>query len=134
MHESEYSVAVLITDKNGGVPLIRDPKKPAPVYWKLPGGRSEEGETAEQCAARELREETGLVIKPKDLVQIYEENRGSHMLVIFKAQVKDFSMLNEFGNEGEEIQIFTPKIILGMADFFPNHKRIVAGELLKLSK
>ncbi len=35
------AVAVLIITPEG-IPLIRDPKKPAPVFWKVPGGRGHE--------------------------------------------------------------------------------------------
>lgn len=128
MNPSAFSVAVLILTPQG-IPLVRDPKKPAPVYWKLPGGRSEGEETAEECAIREVKEELGFTLKLKDLTQIFEEGRGSHMLVIFKASVKDLSDLKEFGNEGEDIQIFSPRTVLTMKDFFPNHRRIVETEL-----
>lgn len=40
--------------------LIRRGKPPNAGQWSLPGGRQELGETAEACARRELREETGL--------------------------------------------------------------------------
>lgn len=36
--------------------------------WSLPGGSLEIGETLEECAIRELFEETGIVVKEKDLV------------------------------------------------------------------
>ena len=41
---SEHAAAVLIISPDG-IPVVRDPKKPIPRYWKLPGGRSEGKET-----------------------------------------------------------------------------------------
>jgi ADP-ribose pyrophosphatase YjhB (NUDIX family) len=40
--------------------LIRRARAPWDGAWTLPGGRLEPGETAEECAARELHEELGL--------------------------------------------------------------------------
>jgi len=42
--------------------LIQRARAPWLGLWSLPGGRLEAGETAEQCAIREVREETGLSI------------------------------------------------------------------------
>ena len=39
--------------------------------WCLPGGRMEPGESAAECAAREVFEETGLRVRPTRLVGIY---------------------------------------------------------------
>lgn len=51
------SVALL---RAGRVLLIQRARAPWDGAWSLPGGRLEPGETAEDCAARELREELGL--------------------------------------------------------------------------
>jgi 8-oxo-dGTP pyrophosphatase MutT (NUDIX family) len=51
------SVALL---HKGKVLLIQRARAPWDGAWSLPGGRLEPGETAEDCAARELHEELGL--------------------------------------------------------------------------
>lgn len=55
-------------------------------YWLIPGGGMEPGETPEECCVREVREETGYIVKPVKqfltLHEYYEEWRyTSHFFV-----------------------------------------------------
>lgn len=117
-----YAVAVLIITPQG-IPLIRDPKKPPPVFWKAPGGRSNAGESAKAAAVREVNEEIGIKLKEDDLSISQEEDRGSHILTLFVARLASLPTLQDEGEGGEEIKIFSPKQILAMPDFFPNHRK-----------
>jgi len=59
---------------SGGVAkfLLVGPKKERPGHWVLPKGHIETGETPEQTAVREVREETGVtarIICPLEIVE-----------------------------------------------------------------
>ena len=57
---ARYSINVIENDANEVLLLKRSHKaRLAPGQWGFPAGHREDGETPEQCAARELREEIG---------------------------------------------------------------------------
>jgi 8-oxo-dGTP pyrophosphatase MutT (NUDIX family) len=53
-----------------------DPHRPQSPYWFTIGGAIETGETLEQAGAREMFEETGILVSPEQLVGPYA--RGRH--------------------------------------------------------
>jgi 8-oxo-dGTP diphosphatase len=52
--------------------LVRRGHEPLKGQWSLPGGALELGETLEQGVAREVLEETGLVVIPVGMVEILD--------------------------------------------------------------
>ena len=51
-------------------------------YWLLPGGRQEDGESAEECVIREMREETGLEVEIACL--LFDDQSLSRKLDVYK--------------------------------------------------
>jgi len=82
------SVALL---RGNDVLLIQRARAPYRLFWTLPGGRREPGETAEQCAAREVGEEMGLRVGALTplLVQTLTSTTGTWRLAVFAT--RDFS-------------------------------------------
>ncbi len=56
------AIAVVVTERD--VLLARRANPPDAGLWGFPGGHVELGETALDAAARELREETGVIARP----------------------------------------------------------------------
>lgn len=52
----------VVIDEAGRLLLVLRARPPAVGRWSLPGGHVETGETTEQAVAREVAEETGLVV------------------------------------------------------------------------
>jgi mutator protein MutT len=60
-------------------------------YWEFPGGKCEPGETPEQTAVRECREETGLVVVARRLRRVVEHTypHGRVRLAFFDCEPCD---------------------------------------------
>lgn len=78
----------IIIYKDGKILLIK--RKNPPHGWALPGGFVDEGETVEQAAVREAKEETGLDVELQALLYVYSDPKRDprqHTLsVVFTAQ------------------------------------------------
>ena len=120
------SVLVLAPE---GIPLVQDPTKPLPLYWKLPGGRDEDGETPLETGIRETDEEIGLRFLPSDLTLIFEEPRKNHRFFLFVARPLALGQLRKRGSEGENVAVFSREEVKTMVDMHPDHRRIVAPYL-----
>lgn len=63
-------VGVFVRDTQGRILLE---KRRDDGTWGLPGGRVEPGESISEAAVREVREETGLMIRVRRLLGVYSE-------------------------------------------------------------
>lgn len=58
--------------RDARVLLVQRANEPLAGQWSLPGGAVELGETLEEAVVRELKEETGLVVRVVELVEAFE--------------------------------------------------------------
>ncbi len=69
------AVGAVITRSDGCLLLIQRGNEPGRGLWSLPGGRIEPGESEVAAVAREVAEETGLVVRVGDLAGRVQRGR-----------------------------------------------------------
>jgi 8-oxo-dGTP diphosphatase len=121
---------VLVED--GKILLIRRGREPFMGEWAVPGGRIEDGETAEECAAREMKEETGLDVEIVRLTGLYSNpKRDPRGIIVAAYLVRRMGGTVAGGDDAAEAKWFP---IGGMPKLCTDHGKIVADALAQLDK
>ena len=76
--------------------------------WALPGGRCDPGETLEQAALRELEEELGLSLPPRDILGVLDDypTRSGYAITPVVAWLDDASALKANPHEVASVHSF----------------------------
>jgi ADP-ribose pyrophosphatase YjhB (NUDIX family) len=75
-------VGAIVFDDTGRVLLVERGKHPSAGLWSVPGGKLEPRETLAQAVAREVREETGLIVEVGALACVLERMADDYHFVL----------------------------------------------------
>ena len=100
---------IFIFDDDFNFILIKRKNNPYKDCWALPGGFVEYGESVENAAIREAKEETSIDVELKELVNIYSEpNRDPRGHTITVAYIAKGNISNmKADSDAKEIGIFS---------------------------
>ena len=97
----------------GQAVLIRRGKEPLRGRWVVPGGMVELGESLAAAVVREVREETGLTVVPRELLAVFdhvdtEEGRVRYHYVIVDFLCDYVSGTAEAASDAEALALVAP--------------------------
>jgi ADP-ribose pyrophosphatase YjhB (NUDIX family) len=102
--------------------LVRRAIQPGMGLWSMPGGYVDRGEVAEEAAAREVLEETGLEVVVEHLVGLFSEREHPVMVAAYAARETGGRL--KAGPETLEVSFFPLGDLPPLA--FPRDKQILA--------
>jgi 8-oxo-dGTP diphosphatase len=128
--ELSVDVVIELTDRPGR-PIVLIRRAHPPAGYALPGGFVDLGETVEQAAVREAREETGLEVRLGALVGVYSDPardpRGHTVSVVYRATADGDPAA---GDDAAQVLVTDPESAPPLAF---DHDRILA-DYLKLRR
>lgn len=108
------AVGAILSDPQGRLLLIRRARDPGRGLFGLPGGFVDRGETAQQAAQREIREEVGLDVDAFEYLTTipneytYRGLTASVLDIFFTARVESFDRIDHDQHEVAGCWIGTP--------------------------
>ncbi len=109
-----FGVGAVVIDDAQRVLLVKRRHEPLAGQWSLPGGRLELGETLEAATAREILEETGLVVDVGPLVEVFDrilldaEGQVQHHFVVADYLCRPRGGALQAGSDVSDVMWATP--------------------------
>ena len=98
----------------GRVVLIRRGKEPLRGRWVIPGGTVELGETLQDALVREMQEETGILVRPREVVLVFDRIQRDGPSVEYHYVIIDYAcdyLSGELraGSDADEVALVAPE-------------------------
>ncbi|HDR14053.1 MAG TPA: NUDIX hydrolase [Desulfobacteraceae bacterium] len=120
------TVDIIIRMENGGIVLIK--RKNPPYGWALPGGFVDYGESLEEAAVREAREETSLHVTLRGQLGAYSDPaRDPRMHTISVVFIADGHGIPGAADDAAALAVFRPDSLPEYLAF--DHKHILQDYL-----
>ena len=99
-------VAGTIFTLGGGIVLLKRGVEPALGKWVFPGGYVDRGESVQEAAIRETKEESQIDVELGPLLNVYSYSRSPNVIVVYTAAVAGGELAA--GDESVEARVFVP--------------------------
>jgi ADP-ribose pyrophosphatase YjhB (NUDIX family) len=104
--DPKVAVGTIISTDDQRVVLVRRAIEPGYGLWVFPGGYVDRGESLQDAALREAREESGLEIRIDELVNVYSYGGMSPIVIVYAATMVGGELCTD--EECLEARLFTP--------------------------
>jgi 8-oxo-dGTP diphosphatase len=102
-------VAGAVFTLDGGIVLLKRGVEPAMGKWAFPGGYVDRGESVQDAAIRETKEESQVDVKLGPLLNVYSYPRSPNVIVVYTAEIIGGELVA--ADESVDVGAFSPKKI-----------------------
>jgi ADP-ribose pyrophosphatase YjhB (NUDIX family) len=102
-------VAGTIFTVNGGIALLKRGVEPALGKWVFPGGYVDRGESVQEAAIRETREESRVSVTLRTLLNVYSYPGSPNVIIVYTAEAASGEL--GAGDESVDAAVFMPEKI-----------------------
>ena len=119
------AVAALVEEENNKLLMVKRLVEPAQGMWSLPGGFIETDEELGEAVSRELKEETGLNGRVKELVGVSCQlsQFWDKLVIVIGYWVEIFNGVLKPGDDASDVKYFDINDLPPIP--FPSHERLI---------